>query len=491
MTVKTYMTTMPNKSGAFLLASRIISKQGGNIVRVSYNKAVDMHALFLDIRAEQNAHEAIERELKAVGYLNESASDARVVMVELAIPDVPGAVLPALKVLDRYDINISYINSEENDTNVQHFQMGLLIENPEVIKMLLDDLGELYPIDILEYDDAKIPLDNTIFYIRLASEMRTLFDLVPAETQAFIAEANRVLQLLQKSGENPGKVFEYIRRFAHFIADHRGRAFQPKIERIHLSSKVTLHSIQPPCGSNTYVLETDNELVLIDTGYARFWPEMREIFHTLFDDFENRLSRIYITHPDVDHCGLLSILPAPIHINEKSARFFRRQRQGQPDYREAKGFCYGYTKLNRIISGYAPPPEEKMVLMDQNTPEEHEELYHLGSFVLGDLIFDVLEGNGGHVYGEMIFWERKGRAIFTGDNLVNIQGFSPEQAEFNALAPYLMTSVNVDSFKATAIRKELITRIAALEIRTGKPCLICGGHGPLSFLKEGKLVKLG
>ena len=49
---KTYITTMPDKAGAFLRASEIIAGEGGNIVRVNYNKAVDLHTLFIDVAAD-------------------------------------------------------------------------------------------------------------------------------------------------------------------------------------------------------------------------------------------------------------------------------------------------------------------------------------------------------------------------------------------------------------------------------------------------------
>ena len=45
---KTYITKMPDKAGAFLKASQIISNFGGNIVRVNYNKAIDLHTLFIE-----------------------------------------------------------------------------------------------------------------------------------------------------------------------------------------------------------------------------------------------------------------------------------------------------------------------------------------------------------------------------------------------------------------------------------------------------------
>lgn len=45
---KTYVTSMPNHIGAFLKASKCFTKLNINITRVSYNKAVDSHTLFID-----------------------------------------------------------------------------------------------------------------------------------------------------------------------------------------------------------------------------------------------------------------------------------------------------------------------------------------------------------------------------------------------------------------------------------------------------------
>ena len=45
---KTFVTVMPNHIGAFSKASRCFAAIGVNITRVSYNKAVDSHMLFID-----------------------------------------------------------------------------------------------------------------------------------------------------------------------------------------------------------------------------------------------------------------------------------------------------------------------------------------------------------------------------------------------------------------------------------------------------------
>lgn len=480
MARKSYITSMPDKTGAFLLASKIIAKHDGNIVRVSYNKAVDLHMLFIDVEASDKDLNEIAEELESVGYLNNKISETRVIIVEIKIPDVPGAVLPILKILDRYDINISYMNSNANDTPFQNFKMGLLIENPRMIKMLLDDISELYQINIIDYDDSEKSLDNTIFYIRLANEMQKLMNLTTEETMEFIAESNRILQVLEENGENPQKVFDYIRRFAYFISRHRGSNFNADIARYPISDAVTLYGIQPPCGSNTYVLDSADELVLIDTGYAVYADELMKVLDTLSPDWKKRCKRIYITHADVDHCGLLSKLGnISICLNRKSADSLQQQLLGKPDFRENNELNLGYSKLSRIISGYNPPNASQFDILDSNTPEEHDALLYIGGFSVADLDFEVFEGSGGHLHGEMVFACRKYGIVFTGDNLVNISGFSAELTEFNSLAPYLMRSVNIDSRKATDMRKQIKSLIEAIQADNLKPVIICGGHGPV------------
>ena len=58
---ETFITSLADQAGAFLGAVRAITQAGANIHRVSYNKAVDTHMLFLDVEGE-------EAQLKAFLY---------------------------------------------------------------------------------------------------------------------------------------------------------------------------------------------------------------------------------------------------------------------------------------------------------------------------------------------------------------------------------------------------------------------------------------
>lgn len=152
--VKSFMTNMPDQCGAFLAASRIIERHQGNIVRVSYNKAVDAHALFLDVEADDAVLSAIEGELNQAGFLK-SVPHAKIILAQFDVPDHPGAVVPILEVLNRHHVNISYISSQSNDSGHASLKMGLYIEEPGVMDTLLRELSALCPVQILSYDSGE------------------------------------------------------------------------------------------------------------------------------------------------------------------------------------------------------------------------------------------------------------------------------------------------------------------------------------------------
>ena len=90
---KTYATSVDDHVGAFLAACRTIAGEGLNITRVSCNKAIDEHAIFIEVEGTPEEHTALEAKLASGGFLNRAADkSAAVVMLEFKIPDVPGAV---------------------------------------------------------------------------------------------------------------------------------------------------------------------------------------------------------------------------------------------------------------------------------------------------------------------------------------------------------------------------------------------------------------
>ena len=65
---------MPNHIGAFLKASKCFSELGINITRVSYNKAVDSHILFIDAEGTEEQLKKAEKLCK-VRVINYNSSE--------------------------------------------------------------------------------------------------------------------------------------------------------------------------------------------------------------------------------------------------------------------------------------------------------------------------------------------------------------------------------------------------------------------------------
>lgn len=484
MARQTFVTVMPNRTGAFRAAAQVFAREGVNMARVSYNKAVDLHTLFIDGEGEPEKLEQVRGQLAAMGYLAEQLPEIGVVSIEIDIPDEPGAILPVLELLARYDINISYLNSTQTGERCQHFLMGLLIERPGLIAELLSALGAVYPVRVA--GEAGGCPDNSVFYLELAARVEERLRLPQPKVLEFLSEANRVMQLLQRTNENPAQVFAQITRFMDYVTGHQGENFRCRISRRPLgTAELTL--IEPICGSNTYLLRRGNRLVMVDSGYALYFPEMLRAFRRLFPDWDSLEKHFYITHADVDHCGLLRSLEetGTLHLNPLSCDSLRRQGLGMEDNRESRAFCFGYSRLSRLISGYEPPRLTHAVLYGENAPAAHERLYPLGEMALGDVRFEILEGSGGHLAGEQIYVERRAGVLLTGDNFLDFKGFSKELQDFNAIAPYLMRSVNVDSRKAAAMRREIAALAEDLAGRLGRPVLILGGHGAPAWYDAG------
>ncbi len=464
--IKTYIMTMADRAGAFLEASRIIGNLGGNICRINYNKAVDMHILFLDVDAHPEIHADIFAQLNQMGYLSPERLEQQIIVMEMKMSDAPGELTAVLEVINRHEVNINYMNARADNSGYQRFRMGLLVEEPALTKVLLDEIAQICAVKIMDYNVTEKALDGTVFYISFAQEMAELIGLTQKTVNHFLIDANNIMQFLDKKGELPQKTFEYLGKYARFVVGHKGAGFNPLISHRQLSLQVKATLIEPPCGSNTCVLDDGRELLLIDGGFGCYAQETVAVLRREIPDFDNKPKRLLLTHGDIDHVGLWPYCDTVLGNGAIHENFVLEHNQKE-DFREQNLHHAPYCRISKIITNYEPPALEKMVSLGQS--KCHDVLNHIGYLNFGDLCLRIYQGRGGHVRGEMIFLDDVQKIMFTGDNLVNIRGFSADQKEFNILAPYLMTSVNIDSAEATACRKLLQ--------EWGKGYFIIPGHG--------------
>lgn len=470
---KTFITTMPDEPGAFLKAGLCIAEADANITRVSYNKAVDMHMLFLDVEGTEEQIEKVSSGLKAIGYTSSPYADSNVMLVEVQLKDVPGAVLPILKLIHNFNFNITYISSQETGTPYQYFKMGLLIENAQKVKDFLDQASAICNVRIVEYDRSEKVLDNTVFYLGFVKQTSEKLNLSYENTQDLIVHSNRLMQLLDERSEPPHKTFEYIGKFADILHSHQGESFNPRVSKQVLEDGLSLFSIEPPCGSNTFILENEKGLVFVDSGFACFENEMLKLLRDMFPHFDTVPKFVLVTHPDIDHCGLLHLFDKA-YLTKDCLQHFLLELKDEPNFREKNPAHSPYSRISRILSSYTPPDKTLLELFSPDEPEEQiDPIVGIGEIELNGLRFSVYRGNGGHAIGEAVIVNERHKLIFSGDIVINPDGLTPEQSEFNLLAPYLMTSVNMDSEKAR------LERNCLLEMFSPEKYTYCCGHGAI------------
>ena len=149
---KTYVTSMPNHIGAFLKASKCFSALGVNITRVSYNKAVDSHTLFIDAEGTEEQLKKADTELQKIGYLQSNVNKTSIVLIEFCLRDIPGSVTDVLELINEFNFNISYISSQENGTDYQYFKMGLYVEDYNKVSDFLKEAEKLCKVRVINYN---------------------------------------------------------------------------------------------------------------------------------------------------------------------------------------------------------------------------------------------------------------------------------------------------------------------------------------------------
>lgn len=462
---RTFVTRVEDRAGSFLKAARAVASHGGNIARTSYNRTVDSRTVFMDVTAgSEEDLDAITADLEGMGYLR-TGEDEEVLLLELRLMDVPGAIVPALEVLDRHGVNISYMNAREDGGPYQSFAMGIYLESTAAAKAVLEELSGICQVTVRDYSATDLALDNTVFYITFADDIRRMLSLDDVRAREVLIASNMAMQHLESTGGQPAKTFAYIRRFAEDVAAGLHGGFSPVTDTMDLPGGRRLHMFEPPCGSTTYVLESDEEQLFVDGGFSCFSDAMMRIVDSACPA-RGRRRVLAITHSDVDHTGLWPFFDR-ILASGAAADDIRRQHEGGPALREADPRHAPYYRLSKAISGHRIPDPDRIEAIGRRSGDGTYE--SIGSFEACGLVFEACEGNGGHIPGDTVFACRELRIVFTGDDLINPGGSSESQSEFNTLAPYLMESVNTNSAKARECRKRLTEMFGGWTA--------CPGHG--------------
>jgi hypothetical protein len=330
---KTYATSLPDHIGAFLKASRCFAGLGINITRVSYDKAVDAHMLFLDVEGTADQLRQADIELERIGYLQNTGDETTVVLLEFSLRDEPGSATTVLELIHDFHFNISYINAQDRGAALQQFRVGLYVEDPGKVKEFLAQAEQLCQVQVIDYNTSARTYDNSIFYSTFVRGVSQMLDLNTQQRQNLLVYSNLAMQTLDQLGLSPYRTFDSISRFAELLSRHRGEGFAPRISTHQITENTDILLIEPPCGSNTAVLRSNGKILCIDSGYARYRQETLAILRSLIPDFDTVPKSLLLTHADPDHCGLMADFDE-ILCSARSADDLIAQAQGEDCLRE-------------------------------------------------------------------------------------------------------------------------------------------------------------
>jgi len=467
---------MPDRIGAFLEANLCVTELGLNITRVSYNKAVDMHMLFIEVEGSEDMLALAQKKLTDLGYLSDDRYLGSVLLLEFRLRDEPGTLRPVLELIRKYELNISFISSAADGSGYQAFKMGLFVENGREVSDFMHNAALLCPVRIIDYNKRERILDNTVFYITFAEEIAKKLNLSDEQKRNLIVQSNTIMQMLDERKGSPAKTFEYIGLFADYLSHARNDGYKPRITRCTTEPGLEIVNLEPPCGSNTTIMLCGDQLLCVDSGFKLFRNEWLNAIETEIPGFSSACKALLLTHADVDHSGCADEFDT-VFGSSTCLENFMHENSGMSAIREKNPIHAPYVIISKILSDYTPPSWEHFTVIGSDVRENSADslLKFIGNMTFpcshGDLVFEIYEGAGGHVAGECVYIERRHSIAFTGDIFVNVKGFLPEQSEFNRLAPYLMTSVDTDPVLAKAERDKLRDILG-----TGK-WTVFGGHG--------------
>ncbi len=456
---KTFITTMPDKAGVFYKASKSMQELGVNITRVSYNKAVDMHTLFVEVSGHKEKLRDAEKRLFELGFLREQKTSLEFVVLEFK----KGDISEILKLTKEFGFNISYISSREDV-----LKLGFVSDRKKYTDFL-DRAKKISSVKTLEHDNTKINYDNTIFYDSFAKSLANMAGLDRASREKLAVYTNMAMHHLDDRGEPAFVTFDCIKKFARHISLYKGKNFSPRITWHTLTDKTDLIVIEPPCGSNTMILKSGGEYLFIDTGYACYTQEMEALFRRLFHDYDSAKRQLILTHSDIDHVGLVHLFDK-IHLSQKSHESLKNEWEGKEAIREQNSSHKPYYKICKLLTGYVPPNPDKMHVISRKTNNELFE--KTGTFDFHDMHFTIYEGAGGHVPGEIVLADEDKKVCFTGDIFINLHDMISTQKIYNTYAPILLSGVDVDS-SLSGKERECIKKMFA-DFR------IFGSHGPVA-----------
>ena len=206
-----YVARVPDKPGSMHQAAEIVKRHEGNIERIHYDRRIDPHTVFFEVVCSDPAYQKINQELSAIGFLQTSLAPLSFLKFDIYLENRAGELFQFLNHTTAAGANIAYMDFDDRSECPDRLTVSLTVENASVVEALLDRLKSRYRLEIIEYDTTGMHLDDTVFYIRFAQELREIIgDQQDQFLMKLLSDINHIVQELTNQDMDPKAVFESV-----------------------------------------------------------------------------------------------------------------------------------------------------------------------------------------------------------------------------------------------------------------------------------------
>ena len=318
---------------------------------------------------------------------------------------------------------------------------------------------------------------------KLSPYLKTLSD---AERDVYFSETeSAVSELVSRLGKDPKEVRWIILSIGRYLYGNTGKDFYLDYQKIPLSSDITLWVLQPPAGGCIHLFETPAGKVLVDCGYGMNYADWCTALADLGLGSFADVKHLLCTHGDADHMGMAGLLPAPAYMHPTTRALLESGSRGFSAVNEYQNLNRTYTKTINTISGFVMPKE--YIPADTVPKRKRGAFSVIDEISFGGLTFEVWESRGGHLAGQLFYYEPRFGLLFTSDAILNFASISMSRRVYGSIPDYLITSANINSALASEERAELFAAAKALDAELkaeGKRLRLCCGHGAASVFDD-------
>ncbi|MDI6782916.1 MAG: MBL fold metallo-hydrolase [bacterium] len=494
---------LADRPGSLAALASIFANYDINIIYFYYNRSEHPNRVLLEVRsATADSLNNVQQELA-----NQNLFDGELLLpprLELGILDThsilnievqlehqPGRLGKFATLLRDHKANFIYIAYNE-DISATSANISLVTQDSQEVDRILKDMNEKGYHYSLRYKGAEQKeIEDIIglnlverFFFRLKKLLHTndidrLKKLVESSTRM----SDMLVKFSQEAGKHleAGEVFTNVLAFASVSLSKTGPNFSYRRLPLLPFGKVTFHAFRLPTGGNIYLLENDDEIVMLDGAYGLYYDDVKKM---LKENGINpaQIQRIYLSHTDADHAGLSGYFAdefgTKVYLHPVARGIIENENRVFGSDTPLLDLNNYFTVLVNEFTQFRVPKTWNEYKTKELAKEDGFRI--IDTFEIAGQNYKILESSGGHVPGNVFFVSEDSGLVFTGDYLLSIESLSPEDRANLNYPKFMMTSTNADSriFKQEMeMLKKFISGFNARLQANNRGAIIVPGHG--------------